>query len=206
MLNFNAKRLVPVVACLGLMLASCSVFEKEEVRPDSNESTPQNTIDGYRVFTIQEGNHYADSRQGGEVKTDHLRFQVLFDSTAVYKTIDPVNQFDINKLYGFSDCNSFHQTNSARMGWCWANNQLEIHAYSYKNGQRNSKFIKAIPIGKPVDMSISLTDSTYIFQVDDKTESLSRACSGQSSGYKLFPYFGGDEVAPHKVTVKIKDL
>jgi hypothetical protein len=202
----NLKSFAPVLAGFALFLTSCSDPEKEAVTPEPTITTEQDPYSDYQVFKIQKGNHYADARVTGEVKTTKLRFQVIFDSTAVYKTIDPNNQFDINKLYGFSDCNTFHQMNSARMGWCWANNQLEIHAYGYHNGIRDSKLIKAIAIGKPAEMSITLTDSTYVFQVEDKIESLPRACTGTSSGYKLFPYFGGDEVAPHDIIVKVKDL
>jgi hypothetical protein len=205
-MRFTFKHFLPVLAGFGFLLTSCVDIDKEGITPADSENSQQNTSADYQVFLIQKGNHYAESRNSSEVKTNNFRFQVMFDSSAVYKTIDPVNQYDINKLYGFSDCNSFHQANSARMGWCWVNNQLEIHAYGYKNGLRNSKFIKAIPIGKPVEMSISLTDSTYVFQVEDKTETLPRACTGTSSGYKLFPYFGGDEVAPHNIVVKVKDL
>jgi hypothetical protein len=131
---------------------------------------------------------------------------VLFDSSAIYKTIDPVNQYDINKLYGLADCNTFHQQNSARMGWCWVKNKLEIHAYGYKNGVRKSEFITAIPIGKPAEMSIEMQDSTYLFRVNDKFVELPRGCNGEGNGYKLYPYFGGDEFAPHDITIKVKDL
>src|SRR5688572_8205878 len=205
---FTFKKFLPVLAGFGLLLTSCSDPAEDVVTPAPATvvNTPQNTEPEYQIFRIQKGNHYADARLAEEVKTDKFRFQVLFDSSAIYKTIDPINQFDINKLYGFSDCSSFHQINSARFGWCWVNNQLEIHAYSYKNGIRDSKLIKAIALGKPVEMSISLTDSTYVFQVEDKIETLPRACSGNINGYKLFPYFGGDEVAPHDIVVKIKDL
>ena len=194
---------LPVLAGFGMMIQACAPFEKEKISPANAEPTDAN---GFRIYTIKKGSHYADNRETGEIKTTKLSFSVLFDSSAVYQTIDPVNQFDINKLYGLSDCNSAHHSNSARMGWCWVNNQLEIHAYGYKNGLRNSEFITAIPIGKPVDMSIEMNDSTYLLKVGDKFAELPRGCSGQGSGYKLFPYFGGDETAPHDIVVKVKDL
>ncbi|MFC5270164.1 hypothetical protein [Adhaeribacter terreus] len=199
----SRKILLPVIAGIGLMLNACTSPEKEKISPANNEPTDSN---GFRIYTIKKGGHYADNREAGEVKTKKMSFSVLFDSSAVYKTFDPVNQFDINKLYGLSDCNSAHHSNSARMGWCWVNNRLEIHAYGYKNGMRNSEFITAIPIGKPVDMSIEMNDSTYLLKVGEKFAELPRGCSGEGTGYKLFPYFGGDETAPHDIVVKVKDL
>ncbi|RDC63253.1 hypothetical protein AHMF7616_01854 [Adhaeribacter pallidiroseus] len=35
---------------------------------------------------------------------------------------------------------------------------------------------------------------------------MSRGCSGTSDKYKLFPYFGGDETAPHNIKIEIKEL
>jgi hypothetical protein len=36
---------------------------------------------------------------------------------------------------------------------------------------------------------------------------LPRHCTGSNyTRYKLFPYFGGDEVAPHRIKIKITEL
>ena len=199
----NSKAILSALTVLALSatVTSCNILEKDTVEP-----VAQTDPDGYRTFTIAKNNHYADNRGNEQVNTEKLSFVVLFDSSAVYKTKDPVNQYDINKLYGLSDCNAAHHTNSARMGWTWNHNQLEIHAYGYKNGQRNSEFITAIPIGEPVNMSIEMHDSTYLMRVEDKFAELPRGCTGNGLGYKLFPYFGGDETAPHNVVIKIKEL
>lgn len=179
-----------------LLLSGCS-GEKEKAEPTDAE--------GFRIYTIKAGEHDCDN-QYQQVATAAMHFSVKFDSSAVYQTKDPVNQFDINKLYGLSDCNTSHHENSARMGWCWVDKQLQIHAYAYKNGHRKENFITAIPIGEEVKMSIEMLDSTYIFKVADKFTELPRGCSGQGTGYKLYPYFGGDETAPHEIKVKVKDL
>ncbi|KAA9346099.1 hypothetical protein [Adhaeribacter soli] len=193
---FTRQNLLPLLAGLGLFLNSCS-GEKEKAEPIDAE--------GFRIYTIKAGEHDCDNEYK-QVTTSAMHFSVIFDSSAVYQTIDPVNQYDINKLYGLADCNTAHHSNSARMGWRWVNNQLEIHAYVYKNGKRNEDLITAVPIGQPVKMSIEMLDSTYIFKVGDKFTELARGCSGQGTGYKLYPYFGGDETAPHEIKVKVKDL
>jgi hypothetical protein len=42
--------------------------------------------------------------------------------------------------------------------------------------------------------------------VNGKTLFLPRHCSGTYRRYRLYPYFGGDEVAPHDITIKITEL
>jgi len=196
MRNISRKILFPLIAALGLLITACST-EKEETEPIDSE--------GYRIYTIKAGEQECDNVYKN-IKTTVMHFSVKFDSSAVYTTKLPENQYDINKLYGLADCNTAHHQNSARMGWCWLKNQLEIHAYSYKNGERSSKFITAIPIGKPADMTIEMRDTTYLFTVNKVSVELPRACNGLGEGYKLYPYFGGDEMAPHDIFVKVKDL
>ena len=89
----------------------------------------------FRTFKIPEGKHYS-TRAIESLQSTSLAFQVLFDSSAVYQTIDPIQQFSTNKLLGFADCNSLHHENSARFGWQWVNNELQILAYNYVNGER----------------------------------------------------------------------
>src|SRR5205085_11605887 len=86
--------------------------------------------DGYVKFTIPAGGHYADKNFIKTVSLTEMNFMVRFDSSAVYQTTDPDNQYDINKLYGFSD-GMDHQLNSARIGWAWNKGALRLYAYIY---------------------------------------------------------------------------
>jgi CRISPR/Cas system-associated exonuclease Cas4 (RecB family) len=158
------------------------------------------------TYTIKKGSHSSSNSIFKRVQTSTMRVEVVFDSTAVYKTVNPGNQGDINKLYGLSDCSSNHHSNSARFGWRWYNNRLEIHAYTYKNKIRESKYIDYVELGKPYTYEIKLEDEKYVFTVNDKKVVLPRSCSGLAEGYKLFPYFGGDETAPHDIKVIVRDL
>ncbi|MBC5991645.1 hypothetical protein [Pontibacter cellulosilyticus] len=158
------------------------------------------------VYTIKKGSHASTNSSFKTVKAQKLRFEVTFDSTAIYTSIKPENQFDINKLYGLSDCSSHHQVNSARIGWRWSNNQLELHAYTYKGGSRKSEFITSITLGKPAFCELNLDEGKYKFSVDGKQVELPRGCSGSTDAYQLYPYFGGDEVAPHDITIRIRNL
>jgi hypothetical protein len=132
---------------------------------------------------------------------------VKFDSSAIYQTIDPSNQYDINKLFGFSDNNGPHHVFSARIGWRWSDNALRLFGYIYNNGVQENKEIAAIPIGKEIGCKIKTTSANYIFTVDGNTIAMPRlSTTPLAKGYQLYPYFGGDELAPHDITILIKEL
>ncbi len=158
-------------------------------------------------YTIPQGQHYATQNAYQAVEYDELKFTVKFDSSAVYQTTDPVNQEDINKLYGFSDNNADHQQFSARFGWNWARNALRLYAYIYNNGERASQEITSIQIGNDYTCSIKVSTDHYIFSVNNSTIEMPRSSTtAEAVGYKLFPYFGGDETAPHEIDIWIKEL
>ncbi|GAB3814039.1 hypothetical protein [Pontibacter rugosus] len=198
---------VRVIAALGLLccaLTSCETIT--EVTPKADATVAQTQSLGETIYTISKGSHYSDNNGYKKLSTSSLKFEATFDSTAVYKTIAANNQGDINKLYGLSDCNTSHHTNSARFGWRWYNNRLEILAYTYLNKKWQYKLLDAVPIGKPAVCEIKMEDSQYRFIMNGKEVVMPRACSGAGAGYQLYPYFGGDEVAPHAITIKIKEI
>ncbi|MEJ7912244.1 MAG: hypothetical protein WKF70_03755 [Chitinophagaceae bacterium] len=164
-------------------------------------------IDTYTKFTLKKGQHFADINQLKNIDLEQMKFSVLFDSSAIYTSIQPVNQLDINKLYGFSDNKANHHQFSARIGWRWSNHALRLFAYVYNNGTVVSEEITAVTIGVENVCSIQITASEYIFTVNGQTQTLPRKSSTVTAmGYQLYPYFGGDEAAPHDVTIRIKNL
>ncbi len=136
-----------------------------------------------------------------------MRFIAWFDSSCIYTNSNPGNFSDINKLYGFADCNSAHQESSARFGWNWNGNSIDIYAYCYANNKRQWKLLGPVQLKKPSEMSIKVLPGQYIFEFGGKRETMERTCSTtQIEGYQLYPYFGGDEAAPHEMRIYIKDL
>jgi len=166
-------------------------------------------IDSTPVFikyTIFKGQHYCDKTSVKSFSGREMHFKVLFDSSAVYKTLDPINQADINKLYGFTEGIDNH-INSARIGWSWNKQALRLYAYIYANGIRSFKEIATVPIGTVATCAISISDKQYLFEVNDKKASLNRALEGPPvAGYWQYPYFGGDEVAPGNTSIYIMDF
>lgn len=163
--------------------------------------------DSFITYLIRKGNNYCDNNNYNITQYTSLRFTAILDSTCIYTTTDPTNQADINKLFGFADCSSHHQTNSARFGWNWHNGAMRIHAYCYAGSVRSYKELGVVTIGKAFDCMLTILPEKYVFELNGKTDTMLRGCNTTSAyGYKLLPYFGGNEAAPHDVKIKIKEM
>lgn len=195
--NFSKSAIGILILALSI-LSSCTKLE--EVLPEKSTEASNS-----KIYLIEAGAH--SSSHGFSLATDSiLNFKAVFDSSAIYETEDVQNQKDINKLYGVADCGSHHHENSARFGWRWLDGKLEIHAYTYTSGARKSKFITSVALNKEITYTLQLTLESYIYTVGNTSISMERACSDNTSGYKLYPYFGGDETAPHDITIAIEDV
>lgn len=186
-----------VYICLFfLTLTSCSLWG------------PQPSFeDDFITYSIKRGSHEIERNTTPLFKGSSLKFQAVFDSTCMYKTIVPENQLDINKLMGFSDCGDHHQNNSARFGWSWHENALHIYAYNYVNGERQNQDLGIAEINKLYTYEIRISGNNYIFTFDGRETTMPRHCSGSVGiSYKLLPYFGGDEPAPQDIKIKIRNL
>jgi hypothetical protein len=185
-----------------LILLSCKKNSTTDIDPKLN--MPQSGQ--FYEYIIREGQHYANFNAFQSVQYRELKFVVKFDNSAEYSTIDASNQEDINKLYGFSDNNADHHQFSARFGWNWARGSLRLYAYVYNNGERSSKEIIAIQPGQEYGCSIKVAGDKYIFSVGTAGVETYRASTTElATGYKLYPYFGGNETAPHDVRILIKE-
>lgn len=161
-----------------------------------------------REFTIRSGEHYATPRLLETTKVKRIAFLATFDESARYALADVSQQGDINKLMGFSDCDAHHHKNSARFGWRWYNEQLEIHAYCYVDGIRVHKLVGTVDVGDENRYEITATPDAYEFFLNgEKKVAIPRTqtCE-EGSNYLLYPYFGGSVPAPHDVRIKIEML
>jgi hypothetical protein len=192
------------LALIVLLTAGCSKsidLLQDKPAPDSLSSG------GFVTYTLKKGEHYADINGYKTVDAGELAFFVKFDSSAIYETVDPANQFDINKLYGFSDNNAMHHQFSARFGWRWSDKALRLFAYVYNNGVVVSRELTTLAIGTEAHCSIKVTPEHYLFTVAGETHQLPRkSTTTRGTGYRLYPYFGGDEAAPHDIRIYIRQL
>lgn len=203
---FKSCFILVVLSCLNI---ACSKEGSSEVNgiPES----------GFVKYTIPAGKHYSvDTFKLNLIQgLTELNFKFKFDSTAIYKTVDPSNQGDHNKLYGFADGVSFtsvytippHHVNSARIGWHWSNNALLVSAYYYNDSAQLFKDLQTVTIGKTYTAKIKILNGGYEFTINDKKDTVRRTCPLPTIvGYKLYPYFGGTETAPHEVHVFVKEF
>ena len=107
-----------------------------------------------------------------------------FDSSAIYKTQNPLNQNDWNKLFGFS--RGYHHHNSIRLAWRWNPKieKIELAKYMYKKGSRSYEIIGATDINQSKTVKLEFNEGIPL-------------C------YLLYPFFGGDETAPHDIRIEI---
>jgi len=193
-----------ILSIAMLMFSACS---KKTEKQESNILCQKENTHTYVQYTIFKGQQYCDNSIYVPVKISDLAFKVKFDSSAIYSSTSTDNQSDINKLYGFSDNNAAHHEYSARFGWRWSNNALRLFAYVYNNSQMSFKELGTVPIGQENDCAIKVSGNQYIFTLNGKETKVPRASATPNAvGYKLFPYFGGNELAPHTISIWIEDL
>lgn len=185
----------------------------ESIQTSATRKGPKPSTSDFKSYTIQQGAHECDQRSIKSVSGTSMNFTVKFDSTAIYPAVitDYNHAYDVNKLWGFSEGLN-NQYNSARIGWRWLNNQLELFAYVYVKGtllrdpvSYDPPFIKTVAIGSEINCSIAVSGSNYIFTVDGNVVKTVRGSSSTKySGYQQYPYFGGTLTAPHLINIDIK--
>lgn len=160
-------------------------------------------LDKETVYTIKKGEYYSDAKH--KVIANKLKYQIKFDQSAVYK-IDSVNQYDINKLFGFNGCYATHDYISARFGWNYVNDSVKIYYYIYDHGKRIYGYLTSVNINEFYTYELIQTTKDYTFKIKDITyvHKKSTKCLAQFN-YHLWPYFGGNIPAPHEVKIYFKN-
>ena len=190
---------------MAAVLCLCSCHKMAESITDK---APAVTAPGEFIsYTIKKGSHFCEGNFYKTVDDDEMNFIVRFDSSAIYKTVIPENQYDINKLFGFSDNNAGHHQYSARFGWRWSDHALRLFAYVYNKGVVISREIGTVKIGELVNCSIKISASHYTFLLNENSIHLPRSSStARAVGYQLYPYFGGNETAPHEIRIHLRQI
>lgn len=162
------------------------------------------------IYTIKQGSHFASGLNFGiHPNGKTVSKTVKFFPNCAYD-LGNTNQADINKLYGFSiGLFQSNQYNSARFGWRWSidKQKIELLAYVYVNGVRFNELehkllITEVNLGEEIITKISVLNSLYEFNIGNDFLFVDRAGSG--AGYNQYPYFGGNEVAPHEMQIELK--
>jgi hypothetical protein len=160
--------------------------------------------DNFKTYLIPEGKHYCGHTMKA-TKEEILDFDAIFDESARYHIGDKAyGQSNINKLLGFTDCGTGVHNNSARFGWRWYNERLEILAYCYIDGERKDEFMCHVNLNEENNYKLYIQGDKYVFQVNEHVTSITRSCEGSDRKYYLYPYFGGKISAPHDIKIKVR--
>jgi hypothetical protein len=166
-------------------------------------------LDTWDGYVIKKGDHY--SRRSGMPRRlislqdgRHIKFQTRFTSSCLY---EPYYD-DINKLYGFTDCNSSIHENSVRFGWRHdGKGNIEIFAYWYVDGKRGFQKMGETQINIPDEYEIWSKGNEYYFRFNNNefTTPRTKDCI-HGIRARCFPYFGGDASAPQEITIFIYEF
>lgn len=162
---------------------------------------------GFRVYTIPAGEHSSGSFIN-HPDNSKISFQFILDESAIYESEIPENQHDVNKIYGFSDFGVRHQKYSIRLGWRYLNNELELCWLRHEEGRHSAATIRTIDTDVIYNATIDIKTFYYVIVIDNDTTLVRRRPEGNWGllrRYYLYPYFGGNEYAPHDITIKIKE-
>lgn len=164
-------------------------------------------------YLIKEGKHKSKvegSLAGNGIralKSEVLEFTARFDESAIYD-LNGKDQADVNKLFGFSDCNSHHQDNSARFGWAYnlETSMMDIYAYVYNNGKRQIESLGSVAIHETAEYRLSINGSHFQFDFNGTSTMIERGGTCDVGlYYLLYPYFGGNNPAPHDIRIFIQE-
>ena len=170
------------------------------------------SVDPSTIYWIQKGERYS-TRKVSPVYSERVDFLFRFNESNLYLDELPKNNSvkDINKLYGLTSVD-IHK-NSARFGWRQKaeTDSIELFAYWYINGVRGFKSIGIVPINKYYTYSIDVTGGNYVWEFDGYGDSIG---SGKHIindtknilSFRAFPYFGGNNTAPHDMFFSITEI
>ncbi len=190
---------------------------------------------GWSSYTIEPGSHSAAvarpagvdgplagwTAPGGASRT----YDFIFTPSAEYELVSPTqpeDQFDWNKLPGFSDCGDIDLArNGAMFGWRWrldtAPQRLELVPYANANGVHQYPQQALVTLSRDdlaakehLRYSIEIDGAVYRFAIDGvvrgreihETATLPRSCPANPTATgKWFSgfYFGGTSTAPSRI-------
>jgi hypothetical protein len=157
------------------------------------------------TYFIKKGRHSCSQAavRKAYMTDDSMHFSVVFDFSAAYLTTDPVNQWDINKLWGFSE-GIDPLKSSARIGWNYRDGMLFLRPFTHKDGEQmiDPPEIE-IEFNKHIPCSIRIVGSSYLYEINGYQFIAPRSQNAGDWKFQLFPYFGGSEAAKHNVTIRI---
>lgn len=134
-------------------------------------------------------------------------FDVNFslDKDCAY-TFNDVDQDDVDKLFGVCFGWNDHK-NSVRIGWRYKDGAFKLFSYSYNDSKRSIFLLHDFPADTTVYMKMIFdfkNNQVLFIREGYITFKLNYDFPKCKIGYYLYPYFGGNKKAPHKMNVSLK--
>jgi hypothetical protein len=158
---------------------------------------------GFTVYKINKGEHNSTNKVDFTTR-ERVSYKVIFTESCLYQ-IPNDDSLDVNKLFGLSDASS-HSNHSARFGWRSSNQQIEIMTYVRRYGKIITEPIGKVDVGEVADYSIEILDTIYRFKFNSTVSTVKRESKYNGVRYHLWPYFGGNQTAPHLIEIYMKRL
>ena len=155
------------------------------------------------VYVIKKGSHRSTWLPKFTFKTS-LKFSFKFLSDPSYILNNKADQGDTNKIFGILDSWD-HQKHSVRIGWRYdAKLKKAIcSVYFYRDGKHYIEDLGEIVQNKPYVCYIDILQDSYTIIALDKKVIIPRTSRWWGPRYFLFPYFGGQQVAPKQFKIEI---
>jgi len=159
-------------------------------------------------YKIEKGKHYCSRRLPGLHFRSSMSRRVTLNPSMLYEHLNK-DSYDWNKLFGFS-FGFRHHNNSVRFVWRPAFNypgMIEIGAYQYNKGVRSMEVICRLNAKQQIayDFEISIYEGKARYYVnDDYHAQMAFKKPFSLFGFKLFPYFGGQNTAPKEIGIFIR--
>jgi hypothetical protein len=160
-----------------------------------------------KLFCIKKGKH-SSGFHFGLTFTKKIAFKAMFDKSCLYN-LKSIDNYDINKLFGFSTTH-YHHRQSARVGWrCLDGENIQIVTYSYKDGLfHREQVLGTVKPGEEFLCSIEDVEDYYIYRFTKGNEDVvvkdEKMPDWFLFHYLLWPYFGGNNPAPHDMKLYLK--
>lgn len=146
------------------------------------------------IYEVKKGENYFKPRALWFETADSIEMEVMFLPSCIYETKQNQNQGDWNKLFGISSLFG-RKALSYRFVWRCNIDLIEIGAYWYQNNVRGDIHIGCVKIGARIALKLSKNANSVQWFIDGQ-EKHSILGKWPVLGWKLRPYFGGDESAP----------
>jgi hypothetical protein len=166
-------------------------------------------------FVIKKGKHRAFPPPIGLwCNKTTLRRVISFDDNCKYD-LGNDDQFDTNKLFGIGYLEGFHKEDSARFGWRYdtESGKIILTAFCHVNGVMVYEDLCSVFFFRKYLTMLLIDGCFYRFLVVDAESPFTkygdvtiRFTHDKMWSYPLGPYFGGNQTAPHDMSLHISKV